>query len=70
MDKGTTSVGYVNQKGQQVLEKTDLRSNHANQSIYMLKCGHCGLTYGANGSDIWLRNCPSCQGGKPSSEVH
>jgi hypothetical protein len=23
----------------------------------------CGHVYGANGSDIWLRKCPYCQGG-------
>lgn len=70
MNKGTTSVGYINKRGQKVLEKTDLRSNHANQSIYMLACSHCGTSYGANGSDIWLRKCPNCQGGALSSEVH
>jgi hypothetical protein len=69
MTQGTTDIGYVNERGQRVLEKTELPSNHYNQSIYLLECTHCGTTYGANGSDIWLRKCPRCQGGMPSSEA-
>jgi hypothetical protein len=67
--QGTTNIGYINDRGQKVLEKTALPSNHYNQSLYMLECTHCGAVYGANGSDIWLRKCPTCQGGKPSSEA-
>jgi hypothetical protein len=69
MSKGTTDIGYINKNLQKVLQKTDMRSNHANQSIYLLECQHCGASYGANGSDIWLRKCPKCQGGAASSEA-
>jgi hypothetical protein len=35
------------------------------QYVYVLQCSICGYEYGANGSDIHLRRCPSCQGGQP-----
>jgi hypothetical protein len=35
------------------------------QSVYVLRCSHCGHLYGANGSDIHLRKCPMHQGGAP-----
>ena len=69
MGAGTTDIGYVNQNGQTVLAKTDVPSNHYNQVLYLLECGNCGNRYHANGSDIWLRKCPRCQGGAPSSEA-
>jgi hypothetical protein len=33
-------------------------------NIYILQC-ECGYEYGANGSDIFERLCPRCQGGAP-----
>ena len=69
MSLGTTDIGYVNKNRQKVLEKTNMASNHYNQVIYLLECSDCSATYGANGSDIWLRKCPSCQGGAASSEA-
>jgi len=69
MSKGTTDIGYVSKNRQTVLRKTNRPSSHHNQTIFDLKCGACGETYGANGSDIWLRKCTSCQAGKPSSEA-
>ena len=33
------------------------------QTIYHLRCTHCGHDYGANGTDIHLRRCPSHQNG-------
>jgi len=62
--KGTTAVGYRNRNGQIVVEPTALQGNDHNQRIYRLRCGSCGHEYGANGSDIWQRRCPSCQGGR------
>ena len=35
------------------------------QSVYVLQCGECRHEYGANGSDIFQRRCPACQGGRP-----
>ncbi len=35
------------------------------QLAYKLKCLKCNHKYGANGTDIFQRKCPNCQGGKP-----
>lgn len=57
--------GVTNTNGQKVLRSTGLPGTDYGQSVYVLRCGSCGHEYGANGSDAWLRKCPSCQGGKP-----
>ena len=63
--KGTTQPGYINRNGQGVVRPTGLAGNDHLQKVYVLRCGDCGATYGANGSDIHLRRCPKCQGGAP-----
>jgi hypothetical protein len=64
-DRNTTAPGYRNRNGQVVIGPTGLPGNDHNQRIYQLCCGSCGLNYGANGSDIHLRKCPNCGGGRP-----
>jgi hypothetical protein len=64
-DVGTTSVGYVNRNGQTVVRATKQPGNDHLQYVYVLRCGPCGHEYGANGSDIFQRRCPVCQGGAP-----
>lgn len=59
----TTCTGYVNRNGQVVVRNTRAPGTDKNQYVYQLGCSHCGHVYGANGSDIHLRLCPSCQGG-------
>ncbi|CTQ33585.1 hypothetical protein JAN5088_02367 [Jannaschia rubra] len=66
---GTTETGYENANGQKVLGPSDLTSNHHNQRLFEMSCTHCGCGYNANGCDIHIRRCPSCQNGKPSSEA-
>jgi hypothetical protein len=61
--KGTTEPGYRNAKGQVVLRRTEKQGNDHNQKVYVLRCDDCSHEYGANGSDIWLRRWPACQGG-------
>ncbi len=61
----TTDVGYVNRNEQKVVRATGLAGNDHMQYIYVLQCGHCSHKYGANGSDIFQRRCPRCQGGTP-----
>jgi hypothetical protein len=61
----TTVVGYVNRNQQTVIKPTGLRGTDHGQSIYVLRCEHCGLEYGSNGSDNFQRKCPQCQGGAP-----
>ena len=67
----TTDKDFVNRNGQKVIRKTDLPGTDHNQKVYVLKCQgkDCGLTYGANGSDIFERKCPNCQGGKKGIEI-
>jgi hypothetical protein len=65
VSKGTTELGYTNRNGQVVIEATDLPGNDYLQKVYVLRCGRCGTEYGANGSDIFQRRCPGCQGGAP-----
>jgi len=62
----TTHPGYVNEPhGQEVIRNTGLHGTDKNQYVYQLGCSHCGHIYGANGSDIFERKCPKCQGGQP-----
>jgi hypothetical protein len=61
----STRPGFTNANGQTVIRPTGLAGTDYGQSIYVLWCGHCSEEYGANGSDIWLRKCPKCQGGRP-----
>jgi len=68
-DKGTTRAGFINLNQQKNLGKRQppLKGTDKYQYVYVMNCKKCGLIYGANGSDIWERKCPSpkCQGGKP-----
>ncbi len=59
----TTKPGYVNRNGQVVIRKTDIRGTDHLQWVYVLLCRRCDTSYGANGSDIHARRCPSCQQG-------
>ena len=61
----TTAVGYKNRNEQVVLTQTTHVGNGHNQRVYVLHCGYCGYEYGANGCDIFLRQCPGCRKGKP-----
>ena len=47
------------------IRATGLPGNDHLQYIYVLRCERCGNEYGSNGSDIFQRKCPSCQGGMP-----
>ncbi len=59
----TTIPGYENANGQSVVRATGLPGTDHLQTIYVLRCNGCQNEYGANGSDIYQRKCPSCQGG-------
>ena len=61
----TTQPGYRNRNDQVVVRRTPLPGTDHNQRVYVLECGRCRHRYGANGSDIWQRRCPSCGGGRP-----
>lgn len=61
----STEVGYINKNRQKNLGKTDKPGTDNNQYLYEMECLECGHGYYANGTDIWQRKCPKCQGGKP-----
>jgi len=65
MNTPTTKPGFINRNGQSVVRPTGLRGTDHLQYVFVLKCTHCDLEYGANGSDIHERRCPNCQGGRP-----
>lgn len=59
----TTQTGYINKNNQKNIGKSDMPGTDYMQRFYQMECLHCGYHYFANGSDIWLRKCPNCQGG-------
>ena len=63
----TTTIGYVNRNKQKVLGTRGVRGTDHEQYSYKLEClvEGCGYDYGANGTDIFQRKCPRCQGGNP-----
>lgn len=61
----TVEIGYTNPNRQTVIEATGRAGSDHYQSVYVLRCGHCGSEYGSNGSDNHRRRCPTCQGGQP-----
>lgn len=65
----TTEPGYMNANRQQVVCRTDQPGTDHLQYVYILRCTECGFVYGANGSDIHLRKCPSHGDGKPGLHV-
>jgi hypothetical protein len=61
----STVPGATNRNGQQVLRRTGLNGNDHNQKVYVVRCTRFAREYGANGSDLWQRRCPSCDEGAP-----
>lgn len=60
-----TGVGSVNNNNQRNNGQTDEPGTDNRQWFYEMECLNCGHKYKANGSDIWQRKCPNCQGGRP-----
>lgn len=65
----STNPGYVNRNDQVVVRRTDLPGTDHLQRVYELCCRRCNHRYGANGSDIFQRKCPSCQDGAPGLPI-
>ena len=64
---GSTDVGYVNKNRQKNLGRTEKQAVRPYANIYQMCCEICGHKYFANGSDIHLKKCPQCQGGKATA---
>ena len=61
----STETGYINKHNQRNNGCTYSHGTDYNQKFYSMECLSCGHKYKANGTDIWQRKCPQCQGGKP-----
>ena len=61
----STEQGFINKRNQRNNGCTYTSGTDHNQKFYSMECLNCGHKYQANGSDIWQRKCPKCQGGKP-----
>ena len=61
----STEVGYINKNDQKNNGRSNEKGSDHGQWFYNLECLKCGHTYLANGTDIWQRKCPKCQGGRP-----
>jgi hypothetical protein len=66
----TTRIGYINRNDQECLGTRGVAGTDHGQRSYRMLClnERCGNVYGANGTDVHLRKCPRCQGGKPGIE--
>ncbi len=60
----TTETGYINKNNQKNIGSTNKQGTDYNQKFYNMQCLNCNYKYFSNGSDIWQRKCPNCQGGK------
>lgn len=60
-DGGTprTRIGWINENWQICLGHRGVKGTDYNQKAYMMVCLKCGYQYGANGSDVPGRTCPS-----------
>lgn len=61
----TTAIGYVNRNNQRCCGHRRIAGTDHGQFAYKIEClePNCGHFYGANGTDVFQRKCPSCQGG-------
>lgn len=60
----STEIGYINKNRQKNLGKTDKPGTDFGQWFYNMECLDCGHRYLANGSNIYEKKCPNCQGGR------
>jgi hypothetical protein len=63
----TTAIGYINRNDQMCTGHSGTPGTDHGQLAYRMLCmrAACGVTYGANGTDIFQRKCPNCQDGAP-----
>lgn len=59
----STDIGYLNANKQRNMGKTKAQGTDHMQYLYLMRCEHCDHEYFANGSDIFQKKCPKCQGG-------
>ena len=59
----TTDIGYTNDWRQTNKGCTGRKGSDHMQYLYSMHCNLCGYDYEANGTDIFQKKCPKCQGG-------
>jgi hypothetical protein len=59
----TTKIGYVNKNNQENHGHCGEAGTDHNSIAYKLECLDCHYEYWANGTDVFHRKCPNCQGG-------
>jgi len=59
---GTTEKGYINKNKQRNNGRTNIPGTDFGQWFYEMECLDCGHKYHANGSNIYEKKCPNCQG--------
>jgi hypothetical protein len=67
----TTRIGYVNRNNQRCEGQRGVAGTDHSQTAYRMECleANCCYVYGANGTDVFQRRCPMCQGGAAGIEV-
>jgi hypothetical protein len=65
----TTKIGYINRNNQENYGHCGESGTDHNSYAYKLKCLDCHNEYWANGTDIFHRKCPNCQGGSPGITI-
>lgn len=60
----STVTGFINKHNQKNNGRSDEPGTDNLQWFYNIECLDCGYTYKANGSNIYEKKCPKCQGGK------
>jgi hypothetical protein len=63
----TTQIGYLNRNNQRCMGHRGVAGTDHGATAYKMVCQEprCGHVYGANGTDVFQRKCPRCQGGQP-----
>ena len=61
----TVEIGYLNPNGQQFSGHCGVPGTDPGQYAYKTDCTIFGYVYGTNGTDMFERRCPKCQGGAP-----
>ena len=62
----TTRIGFVNRNNQRCAGHRGIAGTDHGQFAYRIECLNpgCGHIYGTNGTDVFQRKCPKCQGGR------
>lgn len=59
----SSEIGFVNNKNQKNNGRSDVPGTDHLQWFYNMECLNCGHIYHSNGSNIYEKKCPKCQGG-------